>query len=204
MNKFVTFEGGEGSGKSTLIKLLSDYLFENHVNFLATREPGGLDVCEEIRTIVKYSKSNLTPKTELLLFSASRAQLVNDVIEPALNAGKLVLCDRFFDSTRVYQGFCVGIDDKIVMDITKFATNGLVPEVTFFLDINPKFAFERKGGKDEGDRIENKDFSFHEDVRKYFKELAEKEKRFVVLDSTKSPQELLEEVVFVLKTKNII
>ena len=204
MNKFVTFEGGEGSGKSTLIKLLSDYLTQKNVDFLATREPGGLEVCEEIREIVKYSKSSLTPETELLLFSASRAQLVSEVIEPALNAGKLVLCDRFFDSTRVYQGFCANIPDETVMSITKFATNGLVPTITFFLDIDPKFAFERKGGKDEGDRIENKDFSFHENVRKYFKFLADKEERFVVLDATKTPNELLDEVVNTLKAKTLI
>ena len=204
MNKFVTFEGGEGSGKSTLIKLLADYFEKNNVDFLATREPGGLEVCEEIREIVKYSKNNLTPQAELLLFSASRAELVHEVIEPALKSGKIVLCDRFFDSTRVYQGFCAGIKDETVMEITKFATNELVPEVTFFLDIDPKFAFERKGGKDKGDRIENKDFSFHENVRKGFLALSQKERRFVVLDATKTPNELLDEVLKTLKSKNIL
>lgn len=204
MNKFVTFEGGEGCGKSTLINLLADYLTQINVDFLATREPGGLQVCEEIRNIVKYSQEHLTPQTELLLFSASRAELVEDVIKPALNNGKVVLCDRFFDSTRVYQGYCVGIDDETVMQITNFATGGLVPEVTFFLDIDPKFAFERKGGQDKGDRIENKDFSFHTKVREGFRCLAEKEKRFIVLDATLPPQELLEIVAETLKSKNII
>lgn len=204
MNKFVTFEGGEGCGKSTLIGLLVNYFQENGINFLTTREPGGLDVCEEIRQIVKYSKEDLTPQTELLLFSASRAQLTHDVIVPALKSGKVVVCDRFYDSTRVYQGYCVDVDDNTVMSITNFATGGLVPEVTFFLDIDPQFAFERKGGKDKGDRIENKDFSFHEKVRQSFKLLAQKEKRFVVLDATKTLDELLSQVVNTLKQKKII
>ncbi len=204
MQKFITFEGGEGSGKSTLIKNLANYFDENGVDYIATREPGGLDVCEKIREIVKYSKEELTPQTELLLFSASRAQLTHDVILPALKNGKVVICDRYFDSTRVYQGYCANIADEVVMNITNFATNGLVPDVTFFLDIDPQFAFERKGGKDKGDRIENKDFSYHQNVRKSFKLLAQIDKRFVVLDATKSEKDLLNQVVLVLKNKKII
>ena len=204
MQKFITFEGGEGSGKSTLIKNLANYFDENGVDYIATREPGGLDVCEKIREIVKYSKEELTPQTELLLFSASRAQLTHDVILPALKNGKVVICDRYFDSTRVYQGYCANIADEVVMNITNFATNGLVPDVTFFLDIDPQFAFERKGGKDKGDRIENKDFSYHQNVRKSFKLLAQIDKRFVVLDATKPEKDLLNQVVLVLKNKKII
>ena len=204
MQKFITFEGGEGSGKSTLIKNLANYFDENGVDYIATREPGGLDVCEKIREIVKYSKEELTPQTELLLFSASRAQLTHDVILPALKNGKVVICDRYFDSTRVYQGYCANIADEVVMNITNFATNGLVPDVTFFLDIDPQFAFERKGGKDKGDRIENKDVSYHQNVRKSFKLLAQIDKRFVVLDATKSEKDLLNQVVLVLKNKKII
>ena len=204
MQKFITFEGGEGSGKSTLIKNLANYFDENGVDYIATREPGGLDVCEKIREIVKYSKEELTPQTELLLFSASRAQLTHDVILPALKNGKVVICDRYFDSTRVYQGYCANIADEVVMNITNFATNGLVPDVTFFLDIDPQFAFERKGGKDKGDRIENKDVSYHQNVRKSFKLLAQIDKRFVVLDATKPEKDLLNQVVLVLKNKKII
>ena len=134
MGKFVTFEGGEGSGKSTLIQNLRNYLDEHKVDYVITREPGGLKLCEDIRNILKYSTEKIGLRAELLLFSASRAQLVDDFIRPNLDAGKLVLCDRFFDSTRVYQGYAANVDDAEVMKITNFATAGLVPDLRFYLD----------------------------------------------------------------------
>lgn len=204
MNKFVTFEGGEGCGKTTLINNLKQYLLEKNVNFICTREPGGLQVCEEIRDILKTTP-NLSARTQLLLFSASRSHLVENVIKPNLDEDKLVLCDRFYDSSRIYQGYCSNIADEEVMLITKFATNNLKPAVTFYLDIDPKVAFLRKGGPDKGDVIENAGLEFHNKVREGFKNLASLEKdRFVVIDATLSQEEVLKQVIKVLKEKEII
>ena len=204
MGKFVIFEGGEGSGKSTLIQNLKNYLDAHKVDYVITREPGGLKLCEDIRNILKYSTEKIGLRAELLLFSASRAQLVDDFIKPNLDAGKLVLCDRFYDSTRVYQGYAANVDDDEVMKITNFATAGLVPDLTFYLDIDPEVAFKRKGGQDKGDRIEERDLSFHYMVRDGYRTIAAKEKRFVVLDATKSPQEIVDQVIEKLRTENII
>ena len=139
-----------------------------------------------------------------MLFSASRAQLVNNFIKPKLAEGQIVICDRFYDSSRVYQGYANGISDDVVMQITNFATGGLVPQVTFYLDIDPQVAFERKGGRDKGDRIEAKDLDYHNKVRSGYLEIAQKENRFVVLDATKTEQELLNIVVQKLKEEKIL
>lgn len=204
MGKFITFEGGEGSGKSTIIAKLTKYFEDNKIDYIATREPGGLKVCEEIRNILKYSNEKIGNRAELLLFSASRAELVDEVISPALIEGKIVLCDRFFDSTRVYQGFASGVPDEEIMNITHYATRNLVPDITFYLDIDPDVAFARKGGRDAGDRIENRNTTFHQLVRKGYLKLAETEPRIVKLDATKTPEEIFAEVLDKLREKNII
>lgn len=204
MFRFVTFEGGEGAGKSTLIKNLCKHLDNNKIAYKSVREPGGLEVCEKIRDIVKYSPEPICTPAELLLFSASRAQLVNNFLLPALKNGELILCDRFFDSTRVYQGYANNIDDKTVMQITRFATQGLEPTVTFFLDIDPQVAFLRKGGRDKGDRIEAKNLEYHNKVRQGYLHIARSDKRFVVLDATKPEQELVDIVVKKLIEEKIL
>lgn len=204
MGKFITFEGGEGCGKTTLIENLKKYLTENNINFVATREPGGLKLCEEIRNIVKYSTEPISKRAELLLFSASRAELVQNFILPNLQSNKIVICDRFYDSTRVYQGYANGLKDQDVMNITNFATNELKPDITFYLDIDPVVAFERKGGRDAGDRIEARDIEYHNMVRKGYQNIAKNENRIVVLDATKSREQLLLDVVNKLKAEHII
>lgn len=204
MGKFITFEGGEGSGKTTLIENLKKYLTENDIDFVSTREPGGLKICEEIRNIVKYSTDQISNRTEILLFSASRAELVENYIVPNLKSGKIVICDRFYDSTRVYQGYANGLNDRDIMTITNFATNGLSPDITFYLDIDPATAFERKGGRDAGDRIEARDIEYHNIVREGYKKIAQVEKRIVVLDATKTREQLLLDVIKKLKAEGII
>lgn len=204
MGKFITFEGGEGCGKSTLIQGLKDYFDKHGVNYVATREPGGLPLCEDIRNILKYSKQQISKRAEFLLFSASRAQLVEDFIRPQLESGKIVICDRFLDSSRVYQGFANGLADADIMAITNFATGGLMPDLTFYLDIDPQVAFNRKGGRDKDDRIEERDISYHQNVRLGYQRIAKSEKRFVVLDATMSKQQILDAVLEKLRKENII
>ncbi len=204
MGKFITFEGGEGCGKSTLIQGLKDYFDKHGVNYVATREPGGLPLCEDIRNILKYSKQQISKRAEFLLFSASRAQLVEDFIRPQLDSGKIVICDRFFDSSRVYQGFANGLSDADIMAVTNFATGGLVPDLTFYLDIDPQVAFNRKGGRDKGDRIEERDINYHQNVRLGYQKIAKAETRFVVLDATMSKQQILDAVLEKLRKENII
>ena len=204
MGKFITFEGGEGCGKSTLMQGLKDYFDKHGVNYVATREPGGLPLCEDIRNILKYSKQQISKRAEFLLFSASRAQLVEDFIRPQLESGKIVICDRFLDSSRVYQGFANGLADADIMAITNFATGGLMPDLTFYLDIDPQVAFNRKGGRDKDDRIEERDISYHQNVRLGYQRIAKSEKRFVVLDATMSKQQILDAVLEKLRKENII
>ena len=204
MGKFITFEGGEGAGKTTLIEGLKKYFDDNKIEYISTREPGGVKVCEEIRNIVKYSTEDISKRAELLLFSASRAELTQRLIRPNLESGKIVLCDRYFDSTRVYQGFANGLSDADVMNITNFATNGLVPDITFYLDIDPKVAFLRKGGQDKGDRIEERDLSYHYMVRDGYIKIAKNDPRFVILDATLSKEVILEQVLKRLRMENII
>lgn len=200
----ITFEGGEGSGKSTLILALKKYLDQHNIDCTLTREPGGLPLCEEIRKIVKYSTQKISPKAEFLLFSASRAELVQNFILPNLAMGKIVLCDRFFDSSRVYQGYAKNIDDGEIMAVTNFATSGLKPDKTFLLDIDPVVAFKRKGGQEVGDRIEQQSIEYHQKVRQGYLKIAKKDDRFVVLDATKPLTELLGEIVESLKKESII
>ena len=204
MKNFVTFEGGEGSGKSTVIQELIDYCNQNNIDCIATREPGGLAVCEEIRKILK-STQGLSVETQLLLFSASRNHLCQNLIKPNLDSGKIVFCDRFYDSTRVYQGYAGGMSDEDIMLITNYAVGDIKPQVTFFLDIDPVLAFQRKGGCDKGDVFEEAGIEFHNKVREGYHKLAEQEKdRFVVIDATLSKEEVLGKVIKVLKERNIL
>lgn len=200
----ITFEGGEGSGKSTLIEAIKKYFDEHKIDYVATREPGGLKICEEIRNILKYSTQKINPRAEFLLFSASRAELVQEYIRPCIEQGKVVLCDRFFDSSRVYQGYANNFDDAEIMSITNFATDGLVPAKTFFLDIDPVIAFRRKGGQDAGDRIEQRDIAYHQKVREGYLKIAKNDSRFVILDSTQPPEKLLQIVIETLKKESVI
>ena len=204
MKNFITFEGGEGCGKSTQIELLKKYCEDNNIGYVVTREPGGLKECEEVRTILKSSK-DLSPKTQLLLFSACRSHLTEKLIKPALDAGKIVFCDRYFDSTRVYQGFCGNLPDDFIMNITNSAVGDVKPQITFFLDIDPVFAFKRKGGEDKGDVFEEAGIAFHQKVREGFKILAKKEpERFVIIDATQPVEVVFEKVLSVLKKEKVI
>lgn len=202
---FITFEGGEGCGKSTQLAMFKDYLNDKNVNFISTREPGGYPLCEKIRDILLYSGLEICPESEFLLFSSARAELVNKVINPALKSGIHVICDRFYDSSIVYQGGARGLGEDNVRSITKFAIGELKPDVTIYLDISPIEAFERKGGADKTDRMESLGLDFHQKVYEKYHELAKEESdRFLVIDATKSREEVFNSIVLGLKEKGVI
>lgn len=193
--RLITFEGGEGAGKSTQIRLVADRLGTSGYRVRQLREPGGTAVGEAVRLILlDTAHAGMDPRAELLLYEAARAQLVGDVIEPALEAGEVVLCDRFYDSTTAYQGFGRALDVDRVDDLNRFATGGLRPDLTILLDIDPGAGVSRAttGG---ADRLESESGLFHERVRSGFLEIAAKEpERVVVIDGARSVEDVAEDV----------
>lgn len=174
---FITFEGPEGSGKTTQINRLAFYLTKKGFKVIKTREPGGSYIAEKIRKILLDPRNRrLNDKSELFLYLASRSQHIKDVIKPALKSGKIVLCDRFSDSTLAYQGYARGLNRKYVKKLNEFATDGLNPHLTIYLDIDVKTGLKRansiKGGKD---RLEKEKIEFHIKVRKGYLDMAKKE-----------------------------
>lgn len=185
--KFITFEGGEGSGKSTHIERLVTRLRQEGYPVLIAREPGGTEVGEQIRHVLQYSRQSaaMLPETELLLFCASRAQLVREVIRPALDDGRIVVCDRFFDSTTVYQGVGRKIDTQAVAAVNNFAIGTNVPDLTLVIDLDPRVGLERARGRELFDRMENQSLEFYERVRQGYLELAKLEPhRVKVIDGS--------------------
>ncbi|HSI12548.1 MAG TPA: dTMP kinase [Chthoniobacter sp.] len=184
---FVSFEGSEGCGKSTQIRLLADRLKALGHEVLLTREPGGTEIGEQLRHLLQFSKAGhrMASETELLLFTASRAQLVREVIAPALDAGTMVLADRFLDSTTVYQGVARKLDQTEVAAINRFAVGGTLPDVTFVLDLDPVIARERMKHRPAPagapDRMESQPASFFEAVRAGYLKLAEEHPKRVRL-----------------------
>jgi len=186
---FITVEGIEGSGKSTLAKGLYNKLKEKGFPVLLTWEPGGTGVGEKIREVLLFSE-NLSPWTELLLFLASRKEHVEKKILPALREGKIVICDRFDDSTIAYQGFGRGLPLRMLKRINKMVTEKLKPNLTFLLDIEPSEGLNRVGRRD---RIERENIEFHTKVREGYLKIAKRaKKRVVVIDGKKSPSFILE------------
>jgi dTMP kinase len=186
---FITFEGTEGSGKSTQLALLAKVLKEYHIPHLVTREPGGSRLSTQLRHwILNKLDYNLMPETELFLFLADRAQHVKEVVLPALKAGKVVLCDRYTDSTLAYQGGGRGFDLKRLTLLNETATGGLKADLTLLFDLPVEMGLRRALGRGKGkDRMEKEDRLFHRKVRKVFTDLARKEKgRYIVLDAAQS------------------
>jgi dTMP kinase len=193
MGQFITFEGIEGSGKTTQIKMAGEYLKQRHIPFLITSEPGGAPLGGKIREILlNRGNYGICAEAEVFLFSAARVQHVRDVILPALKEGKIVLCDRFSDSTLVYQGFGRGLDHDFIREINDFTSAGLKPDLTLVFDlpieIGLRRAMERMSSKGSAaeDRFEREDLDFHQRVRQGYLLLAEQEPgRFMVIDSVK-------------------
>ena len=198
---FITFEGIDYSGKSTQAKLLHEYLQSQGIKSMLVREPGGTKISEKIREILLNREHlEMLPLTEFFLFSASRSQLVNEVIKPNLKRGIVVICDRYYDSSSAYQGYGGKLDVKKIFSINDFAASGLKPDLTFFIDIPPKKAFARAVEKHTFDRIENKQISFYNRVRKGFKDIAIKnKKRFVVINGMNPVEEIHSKIVKIIQ-----
>lgn len=183
---FITFEGVEGAGKSTQIDLLRMALEEEGLRVLVTREPGGEPVAEAIRNVLLHTENYVEPLAELLLFLAARAQITERVIQPALRAGTIVLCDRYLDSTTVYQGYARGLDLEMVRLLNRVATGGLLPDLTIVLDLDERVGIARQASRN---RMEREDHAFHRAVRRgYLEEAAREPERFHVVNAEQSVQ----------------
>lgn len=202
---FITFEGGEGAGKTTLMNRLQDYLAAAGHVVVATREPGGTPLGNAVRDLLlKKNPSIPVPATaELFLFLASRAAHVEELIRPALQAGKVVLCDRFNDSTVAYQGYARGLGEERVRMLCNESTGGLQPDLTFYLDLPPDIGFKRMSAASrEQDRMEEEAIDFHIKVRKAFLSMAAKEPgRIKVLDASQTPDQVFEQLLSHLAVK---
>ena len=189
---FITFEGPEGAGKSTQLRLLAARLSAGGYPHLLTREPGGTPLGLKIREVVLMdTELDVTPLSEFLLYSASRAQLVQDVLRPALNRGEVVVCDRYADSSLAYQGAGRGLNPELLRDVTWEATGGLRPHLTVLLDLDPEIGLQRAAQVGQPDRLERADLDFHRRVRRGFLDLAHAEpERFLVLDATRAQAQL--------------
>jgi dTMP kinase len=195
---FITFEGTEGCGKSTQVQRLAARLKQSGVPFLLTREPGGTAIGETIRDLLQFApeSKDMKPETELLLFEASRSQLVREVIEPALGEGQCVISDRFFDSTTVYQGAARKLDAKTVADLNRVAVGQCIPDLTFILDVDEQTAHLRMQQPRRADRMEQEPAEFYERVRKAYRKLAGAEpKRILLIDGSK-PADEIENVIW--------
>jgi len=200
---FITFEGIDFCGKSTQVGLLRDYLLEQKKNVHLIREPGGTEISEKIREILLDKKNNaMVMETEIFLFSASRAQLVREVIRPYLQKGYYVISDRFHDSSTAYQGFGRGLSVDAILNIHNLAISKTIPDITFFIDIPNEIAMARKKNiaHSDLDRIEVSDNTFYERVRKGYLYLAEKEKRFRVIDGTQNIKQINEKIINEIKS----
>lgn len=182
---FITFEGPDGSGKTTQARMLTEYLKSCGRDVIYTREPGGTEISEQIRDVILSTRNKaMQNQTEVLLFSAARAQIVAELIRPALAENKIVVCDRYYDSTLAYQGYGLGLDLAALRAITKFATGGLVPDLTFYVDVPAAVGLARRH-RGETNRLDQKDVEYHARVRNGYLELAKAEpRRFVVIDGT--------------------
>ena len=206
---FITFEGTEGCGKSTQIKLLAAHLQQQGQSIFQTREPGGTPLGEAVRSLLQHDDAGngMTPEAELLLFAASRAQLTRERISPALAQGQIVLCDRFMDSTTVYQGVARKIDRDTVDRINRFAVGNTRPDLTILIDIEPEIGMSRVRTRSGGqlDRMEREAIEFFQSVRTAYLELADAEpERFVVVDGSQSIdalQQMIQSAVQTLQAK---
>ena len=201
---FIAFEGSEGSGKSTQVQRLASHLERCGVPLLVTREPGGTPIGESIRELLQFAPHNagMTPETELLLFEASRSQLVREIIKPALERTVCVIADRFVDSTTVYQGAARKLDRQFVEQLNAFAIGDCVPDITFVLDVDAETARSRMQQPRRADRMEQQPAEFYEQVRQAYRELAAREPdRIVLIDASGDADKIQYEIWETLRAR---
>ena len=201
---FITFEGPDGSGKTTQLNKLIPVLESEGLDVVRTREPGGTDIGDQIRSVIMNMKNkSMHPRAEILLFCASRAQLVEELIRPSLAAGKIILCDRYADSTMAYQGYGHGLDRTALTQLLDFATGGLKPDLTLLFDISAEAGLRRRiSNHEEWNRMDDYALQFHERVRNGYLTMAAAEPdRWVVINADRSPEEIHKEVVSVIEKK---
>jgi len=193
---FITLEGPEGSGKTLQLPRLAEFLRQKRLDVLTTREPGGTSISEQIRTVLhNLENKEMNPRTEILLFQASRAQLVEQVIRPHLNKGGIVVSDRFADSTLAYQGYGHQVDIEQLRVLVNFATGGLKPDLTILLDVDVEIGLRRKELKGEWNRLDAYNLEFHQRVRRGYLQLVQLEpERWEVVDASQSPTQVQEEI----------
>jgi len=197
---FITFEGGEGSGKTSLIEYIKKALSSYEV--VSTREPGGSVVAEAIRDVVLNPKyEGVTPYTEALLYAASRAQHLDEVIIPALKQNKIVLCDRYLDSSLAYQAYARGLGFDFVLKINQYATMHL-PDLTFYIDLAPEVGLSRIHGRDKYDRLDRESMTFHHQVRDGYLEVVKQyPERVIMINGERTLEEIAKEILSIIKEK---
>ena len=201
--KFITFEGPEGSGKSTVIVAVKDYLEKEGYSIFTTREPGGSKIAEDIREIIlDKENTEMDAHTEAFLYAAARSQHFNEKILPALEADKIILCDRFVDSSLAYQGYARGLGIDNVYEINKFAIGNKLPELTIFFDVPPEVGLKRVfSNTRKVDRLDLESLDFHNLVYKGYMEIAKKyENRFKIVDGTNPVERVIEDTIKIIKT----
>jgi len=193
---FITLEGPEGSGKTMQLPRLADYLRQSGFDVLTTREPGGTAISEQIRTVLhNLENKEMNPRTEILLFQASRAQLVEQVVRPHLDKGGIVISDRYADSTLAYQGYGHQVDIDALRVLVTFATGGLKPDLTILLDVDVEIGLRRKELKGEWNRLDAYNLEFHQQVRQGYRQLVQVEpERWEVIDASQSPAQVQNEI----------
>ncbi len=202
----ITFEGGEGSGKSLQIKRLEKYLRQQNKAVVITREPGGTKISEQIREIILDKKNKrMAFATEALLFQAARAQVCGEIILPALKASKIVLADRFRDSSVVYQGMVRGLGVKYIELLNDISTQKTRPKITFLLDVPVEVGLARRHHTDKNDRLDNENLKFHRQIRQaYLKWARQNPRRFVVIDARQNPTAIHRQIVAILQQRKIV
>lgn len=203
---FISLEGTDGSGKSSQCMLLKRYLDKKNIESLIVREPGSTSIGEKIRAIIIDKKNKeMSHYTEALLYAAARAQLVEEIIYPSINKGKVVICDRFLDSSIVYQGIGRNLGIDTINSINSYAINGLMPDITFFIDLPPHISIMRKNSVTELDRLEAEEESFHDLVYNGYKEIIKTCKnRIRVLDGTRTKNEINKDIVSIVEAYMLV